>query len=70
MGSNDARRSNSVERAEKKKLIRGFLSFRPATFSEAGELVMYPSTPAVYNWLKAIVNKVTSVRDNHKIALS
>ena len=69
MGSNDARRSNSVERA-KKKLIRGFLSFRPATFSEAGELVMYPSTPAVYNWLKAIVNKVTSVRDNHKIALS
>ena len=69
MGSNDARRSNSVERA-KKKLIRGFLSFRPATFSEAGELVMYASTPAVYNWLKVIVSKVTSVRDNHKIALS
>ena len=55
---------------KKKKLIRVFLSFRPATFSEAGELVMYPSTPAVYNWLKAIVNKVTSVRDNYKIALS
>ena len=60
MGSNDARRSNSVERA-KKKLIRGFLSFRPAPFSEAGELVMYASTPDVYNWLKVIVNKVTSV---------
>ena len=57
-------------REPKKKNDSCVLSFRPATFSEAGELVMYPSTPAVYNWLKAIVNKVTSVRDNHKIALS
>lgn len=49
MGSNDARLSNSVERAKKKKLIRMFLSFRPATFSEAGELVMYAATPAEGN---------------------
>lgn len=36
-------------RERKKKLIRVFLSFRPATFSEAGELVIYASTPAEGN---------------------
>ena len=36
-------------RERKKRLIRVFLSFRPATFSEAGELVIYASTPAEGN---------------------